>query len=305
MSIAVVATCNLNQWAMDFTGNLERIRESIAKAKLAGATLRLGPELEIPGYGCEDHFLEEDTCQHSWEVLAQLLSDDSTDGILCDFGMPVMHRGVRYNCRVMCLDRTILLIRPKLYMANDGNYRETRWFTPWNYGWVLHDLKLPSLITAATRSKQTCVKIGPGMLQLLDTVVAAETCEELFTPNSPHITLALNGAEIITNGSGSHHNLRKLDRRMKLITEAMSKSGGVYMYANQIGCDGGRLYFDGCALICDNGDLLAQGAQFSMEEVEVVTASVDLSRTRSMRGSFMSRCEQVNQGSIKALLRRY
>ena len=101
-SIAVVATCNLNQWAMDFTGNLDRIRISIAEAKAAGAGLRLGPELEIPGYGCEDHFLEEDTSLHSWEVLAQLLSDDSTDGLLCDFGMPVMYHGVRYNCRVLC-----------------------------------------------------------------------------------------------------------------------------------------------------------------------------------------------------------
>jgi NAD+ synthase (glutamine-hydrolysing) len=103
-SVAVVATCNLNQWAMDFTGNLERIQQSIAEARKAGATLRLGPELEIPGYGCEDHFLEEDTETHSWEVLAQLLSDGSTDGLLCDFGMPVMHNGVRYNCRVQCLD---------------------------------------------------------------------------------------------------------------------------------------------------------------------------------------------------------
>ena len=292
-SIAVVATCNLNQWAMDFTGNLDRIRMSIAEAKAAGAGLRLGPELEIPGYGCEDHFLEEDTSLHSWEVLAQLLSDDSTDGLLCDFGMPVMYHGVRYNCRVLCLNRDILLIRPKLFLANDGNYRETRWFTRWPLGWVLKDYVLPSFVADATRSKSSTVPIGPGMLQLLDTVVAAETCEELFTPNSPHITLALNGAEIITNGSGSHHNLRKLDTRLKLITEAVSKSGGVYMYANQIGCDGGRLYFDGCALICDNGDVLAQGSQFSLAEVEVVTAAVDLNRTRSFRGSFMSRCEQV------------
>jgi len=292
-TVAVVATCNLNQWAMDFTGNLKRIRKSIAEAKKAGATLRLGPELEIPGYGCEDHFLEEDTTAHSWEVLAKLLADDSTDGLLCDFGMPVMHQGVRYNCRVLCLNGDILLIRPKLFLANDGNYRETRWFTRWHYGWVLQDFVLPTEVAAATRSKQSTVKIGPGMLQLLDTVVASETCEELFTPNSPHITLALNGAEILTNGSGSHHNLRKLDKRMNLITSAVAKSGGVYLYSNQLGCDGGRLYYDGCALICDNGNVLAQGAQFSMDEVEVVTARVDLSRTRSMRGSFMSRCEQV------------
>lgn len=44
----VVATCSLNQWAMDFQGNLERILDSILQAKAAGASYRSGPELEIP-----------------------------------------------------------------------------------------------------------------------------------------------------------------------------------------------------------------------------------------------------------------
>ncbi len=39
-------------------GNHERILQSIVIAKSRGATLRVGPELEIPGYGCLDHFLE-------------------------------------------------------------------------------------------------------------------------------------------------------------------------------------------------------------------------------------------------------
>lgn len=30
------------------------------------------------------------------------------------------------------------------------------------------------------------------------------------------------------------------------------------MYANQRGCDGGRLYYDGCACVALNGDLIAQ-----------------------------------------------
>jgi NAD+ synthase (glutamine-hydrolysing) len=37
---------------------MERILESIAIARARGATVRVGPELEIPGYGCLDHFLE-------------------------------------------------------------------------------------------------------------------------------------------------------------------------------------------------------------------------------------------------------
>lgn len=53
-----VSVCSLNQWSLDFKGNLERILESIEKAYNAGSAVRLGPELEICGYGCNDHFLE-------------------------------------------------------------------------------------------------------------------------------------------------------------------------------------------------------------------------------------------------------
>lgn len=42
-----VATSTLNQWVLDFDGNLERILESILEAKEIGATYRTGPELEI------------------------------------------------------------------------------------------------------------------------------------------------------------------------------------------------------------------------------------------------------------------
>lgn len=49
--LTTIATCSLNQFALDWTGNLGRIKTSILKAKEAGATLRTGPELEVTGYG--------------------------------------------------------------------------------------------------------------------------------------------------------------------------------------------------------------------------------------------------------------
>jgi NAD+ synthase (glutamine-hydrolysing) len=55
--------------------------------------------------------------------------------------------------------------------------------------------------------------------------------EELFTPDAPHIHMALDGVEIFTNSSGSHFTLRKLDQRLQLIQEATRKNGGVYLYA--------------------------------------------------------------------------
>ena len=73
--------------------------------------------------------------------------------------------------------------------------------------------------------------------------VAAEVCEELFTPIPPHAELALNGVEVFMNASGSHHQLRKLDVRLRAFIGATHTRGGVYMYSNQQGCDGGRLYY--------------------------------------------------------------
>ncbi|RLN49993.1 hypothetical protein BBJ29_002788 [Phytophthora kernoviae] len=297
-ALVTVATCNLNQWALDFDGNLERILESIRQAKALGARYRVGPELEVCGYGCEDHFLEQDTFFHCWESLEMILRSDVTNDILCDIGMPVMHNGVRYNCRVFCLNQRILFIRPKLFLADDGNYRETRWFTTWKSGMGKGNARgLDKFVLPASLQKLTgCVHvpIGSGALSTLDTSCGAESCEELFTPDSPHVNLSLAGVEIIGNGSGSHHQLRKLDQRMDLIRGATTKSGGVYLYSNQQGCDGGRMYYDGCAVIVVNGQVVAQGSQFSVKDVEVVTATVDLDDVRSYRGSVSSRCEQAS-----------
>ncbi|KAK9463914.1 uncharacterized protein V1516DRAFT_632342 [Lipomyces oligophaga] len=280
-----ISACALNQWALDFEGNLTRIIESIVQAKAAGSSLRVGPELEITGYGCLDHFLEGDTYLHAWEMYAKLLESEECRDILLDVGMPVMHKNIRYNCRMLSYNKQILLIRPKLWLANDGNYREMRYFTPWMRPRYVEKYSLPRMITEITGQEE--VDFGDAVIATKDTVLGAETCEELFTPDAPHIDMSLDGIEIFTNSSGSHHQLRKLDLRLNLITEATAKCGGIYLYANQRGCDGDRLYYDGCPLIVVNGKVVGQGSQFSLKDVEVVTATVDLEDVRSYR-SFMS-----------------
>ncbi len=104
--------------------------------------------------------------------------------------------------------------------------------------------------------------------------------------------MGLDGVEIFTNGSGSHHELRKLYKRVDLIRSATSKVvcvcvcvcvhacvcavatdaialqvGGVYMYSNLIGCDGERVYYDGSCLIAINGEVVAQVRKFGTLDV--------------------------------------
>ncbi|XP_057308920.1 glutamine-dependent NAD(+) synthetase-like [Hydractinia symbiolongicarpus] len=278
-----LATCSLAQWALDFEGNLRRILESIRIAKERGACYRLGPELEIPGYGCNDHFLESDTLLHSWESLACILENPVCDNIIVDVGMPVAYQHTVYNCRVIMLNKKILLIRPKKTLAISGNYREQRWFSPWLKDYCLEEVHLPPLITKITG--QTKVPFGEAIIATLDTVIGYEICEELFSPNSPHTNMALQGVELFMNGSGSHHELRKLSLRVELIAQATKKNGGAYLYANLKGCDGERVYYDGSSMIFQNGSLVGQGEQFSLEEVDVVIATVDLDDIQTYRRS--------------------
>lgn len=47
---------------------------------------------------------------------------------------------------------------------------------------------------------------------------------------SPHILMGLDGVEIFTNSSGSHHELRKLYTRVELIKEATLKVLSLFVF---------------------------------------------------------------------------
>lgn len=286
--IVTIATCNLNQWAMDFTGNYTRILDAINQAKSKDARLIITPELSLSGYGCEDHFYEMNTFRQCIMSLFKLLTNAPRD-IVYVVGTPWYFMGVRYNVNVVCLNSQIILIRPKMDMANDGNYREQRYFTSWSSSRGLKITELPFELSMI----QKTTPFGHAIINFNGIKFGIEACEELFTPLPPHIQLAMNGCDIIANSSGSHHQLRKLNIRVELMQEATEKCGGVYMYSNQCGCDGGRFYYDGSSMIVSNGMCLAQGAQFGIEDSEVIYGTLDISKGRTKRALMSS-------GSIQA-----
>jgi NAD+ synthase (glutamine-hydrolysing) len=170
-------------------------------------------------------------------------------------------------------------------------------FTPWGRPGHTEEYYLPRIIQRIVNKTKTI--IGDAVIACRDTVVGCETCEELFTPAAPHSQMSLDGVEVFTNSSGSHHELRKLRTRFDLICEATRKAGGIYLYANQQGCDGDRLYYDGSAMIFQNGSLMAQGSQFSFNDVEVVTATCDIEEIRSFRCEPSRGYQSIATGTIK------
>ena len=178
------------------------------------------------------------------------------------------------------------------HFESSGEMLTSRTSSPWQRPKQYEEFLLPTELQQVTG--QRYIKFGDCVLQANDTSIASEMCEELFTPDCPSIHLGLDGVEIICNSSASHWELRKLSRRLELINESSKKGGSVYLYSNQQGCDGsGREYYDGCALIIVNGEIKAQASQFSLNDVEVISATVDLDdvgnarvyKARSMQAS--------------------
>ena len=81
--------------------------------------------------------------------------------MIVDVGMPWIHENSRYNCRVFIQHGKILLIRPKLYLAMDGNYREGRWFARWMKRGKVEETVLPQIIREATGEDK--VAFGDGL----------------------------------------------------------------------------------------------------------------------------------------------
>ena len=165
--------------------------------------------------------------------------------------MPILFNQTLYNCIIYIYSNNILLIRPKKVLCSNGNYRETRYFTPWTKNKIIYDFNLPTNISKIHKQKIT--KFGDGIISFNDIKIGTEMCEELWVPKTQNQDLGLQGVHIICNSSASHHQLNKLKYRIELIENSNKKNGGVYIYSYLIGCDGKRLFFDGSSLICCNG----------------------------------------------------
>jgi len=109
MHLVTLATCSLNQWALDFVGNQARILQSILEAKAAGASWVL---LILPLQTLYRLMRKSFVLDPSWRSLARA-------ALIISWRVPVKHRNVLYNCRIISYNKKICLIRPKLSLAND------------------------------------------------------------------------------------------------------------------------------------------------------------------------------------------
>jgi NAD+ synthase (glutamine-hydrolysing) len=229
--------------------------------------------------------MEIDTFAHSWEVIGDILKEpELTDGILVETTLPIYYRSSAYNCKVLILDGKIVAIRPKIFMADGGNYRESRYFS--NYkpknDFMLEEFLLPEYIEAI--NGQRTVPFGLFNIRTRDDVaIGLEICEEVWRLNTITRNFILD-CDVVFCSNGSCFSLNKLNTRIKCVNSRTSSSySGAYFYTNSIGCDGGRLLFDGSNFVIQNQDVINVGESCPLNEVVVTPIVLDIGAIQSKR----------------------
>jgi len=261
----VVGSGVVNQIPLDWEGNFKRVLYVIQQAQKAQVSILCLPELCLTGYGCEDQFYASFTQEKAWSYLEKLIPH--TTDISVFVGLPIQYDGKLYNVSACISNQKLIALIPKQHLANDGVHYEARWFSPWpatqrNYV-VKNGAKIPM--------GDYRIEIGTGI------VVGVEICQDAWEgENRPAISLGQRGVSLICNPTASHFAFGKSQIRKRLALEGAEIINGVYLFANLLGNESGRVIFDGDAYIAQNGRIIAKSNRFSYTDSNLIYCTVDL-----------------------------
>ena len=273
------AASSLKLKVADVSFNVSMIKETIDNALKRGVRLLVTPELSITGYTCADLFFSRTLLVESERAVGELADYIKEKDIVLLVGAPVAFFNKLYNCAIVIDKDGVKGIVPKKYLANYNEFYEKRWFAS---GFDFKEAQDISFAGFDTQIGDIIFDLGDGA------VLGVELCEDLWVPNPPSSSLALNGANIIANLSASDEYVSKAEYRRDLVLNQCARCVCAYVYSGASVFESTTdLVFSGATLVCENGAILNEGERFKRENVLTV-ADIDVEKLSSQRRSNMS-----------------
>lgn len=257
----------------DVEFNKEQICRKMDEAAASGAKIIVFPELCVTGYTCSDLFTQDVLLDHAREVLTEIAAHTRDMDALVFVGAPLAVDGELYNVAAAMNHGKILGLTTKTFLPNYGEFYEMRQFRegPEKAREIEFDGEM--------------VPFGPKILftakQMEHLIVAAEICEDVWSPVPPSIEAVREGATVIVNCSASDETIGKATYRESLIEGQSARLIAGYIYSNAgEGESTTDLVFGGHNLIAENGTILAESKRF---ENGIIYSEIDVNRLMSER----------------------
>ena len=257
----------------DVEFNKEQICRKMDEAAASGAKIIVFPELCVTGYTCSDLFTQDVLLDHAREVLTEIAAHTRDMDALVFVGAPLAVDGELYNVAAAMNHGKILGLTTKTFLPNYGEFYEMRQFRegPEKAREIEFDGEM--------------VPFGPKILftakQMEHLIVAAEICEDVWSPVPPSIEAVREGATVIVNCSASDETIGKAAYRESLIEGQSARLIAGYIYSNAgEGESTTDLVFGGHNLIAENGTILAESKRF---ENGSIYSEIDVNRLMSER----------------------
>ena len=257
----------------DVEFNTQNIINAMEEAQKNGAKILVFPELCVTGYTCSDLFDHSVLLKASRKALLEIAENTNDKDMLVFVGAPLEVNGKLYNVAAAMNQGEIIGFTTKTFLPNYGEFYEMRQFTPG-----------PQTVREITFEGKK-IPFGPQILfqaeGMEELVVAAEICEDVWSPIPPSIQAALEGATVIVNCSASDETIGKDTYRRALISGQSARLISGYIYANAgEGESTMDLVFGGHNIIAENGTILKESSRYVNE---IIYSEIDLQRITGER----------------------
>ena len=257
----------------DVEFNTQNIINAMEEAQKNGAKILVFPELCVTGYTCSDLFDHSVLLKASRKALLEIAENTNDKDMLVFVGAPLEVNGKLYNVAAAMNQGEIIGFTTKTFLPNYGEFYEMRQFTPG-----------PQTVREITFEGKK-IPFGPQILfqaeGMEELVVAAEICEDVWSPIPPSIQAALEGATVIVNCSASDETIGKDTYRRALISGQSARLISGYIYANAgEGESTTDLVFGGHNIIAENGTVLKESSRYVNE---IIYSEIDLQRITGER----------------------
>ncbi|HYI52427.1 MAG TPA: NAD(+) synthase [Microlunatus sp.] len=271
-----VAACTTDVFVADPARNAASVIDVSRRLSAEGVSVAVLPELTLSGYAVED-LLGQDALLDAVLVGLEEIVEASTDLLpVIIVGAPLRHTERLFNTAVVIHRGRVLGVVPKVHLPNYREFYERRQFAS---GRGIVGLEI---VVAGQR-----VPFGTDLLFTATDVrglrIGVEICEDMFVPVPPSSGLALAGATVLANLSGSPITIGRARTRSELCRAQSMRCLAAYLYAAAgQGESTTDLSWDGQTSIFENGVELAHGARFE-EDPQLTIADVDLDLLRQER----------------------